>query len=300
MSELARPQPVSTWQAWLLAARPKTLPAAVAPIAVGTALAIADGGFHLGAALVALLISLLLQVAANFANDVSDFKRGADDEERVGPLRVTQHGLLTPSAVITGTAIVVGLAVVLGSYLVWRGGWPVLLLGVLAILAMLSYTGGPLPTGYIGLGEVSVFIFFGLVGVTGSYYVQTLEITTLSVLAAIPVGALIAAILVVNNLRDMATDARAGKRTLAVRLGRNATLIEFGLLIAIAYLTPVVLWIAGLHSAWWLLEFLTLPLTVKLVISVRQESGPALNRRLAETARLALVYSLVLAGSVLL
>lgn len=299
-SRVSPPQSTGVLAAWMLAARPKTLPAAVAPIAVGTALAIADGGFHLGAALAALLVSLLLQVAANFANDVFDHHRGADSDDRVGPTRVTQHGILSPGMVMRGTIIVVALASLLGLYLVWRSGWPMLLIGLLAILATLGYTGGPLPTGYVGLGEVFVFIFFGIVGVTGTYYVQALDLTALSFWAAVPVGALISAILVVNNVRDMTTDARAGKRTLAVRLGRNVTVIEFGILLAIAYVTPPLLWLAGMVDGWALLPLVTLPLAVKLLGAVRWEDGAILNRRLAETARLALIFSLLFGGSLLL
>lgn len=284
-----RPQ-IGAARVWLLAARPRTLPAAVAPVLVGTALAIAHDAFHAPAALAALAVALLLQVAANLANDAFDFRRGADTGERVGPLRVTQSGLLSYRAVLLGTGLVTLIAVAAGLYLVGRGGWPLLLLGALAVLAMLAYTGGPFPLGYHGLGELAVFIFFGLLGVGGSYYVQAGELPGRVVVAALPVGCLIAAILVVNNLRDIATDARAGKRTLAVRLGRRGTLIEFAALLAAAYLFPPLMWMTGGLSPWWALTWLSLLLAWRLLGGVRAEHGAALNRRLAQTAQLALVY----------
>jgi 1,4-dihydroxy-2-naphthoate octaprenyltransferase len=199
-----------------------------------------------------------------------------------------------------GTLAVTLTAIAAGLYLVGRGGWPLLVLGLLAILAMLAYTGGPFPLGYHGLGEPAVFIFFGLLGVGGSFYVQARELPGNVILAALPVGALIAAILVVNNLRDMATDAAAGKRTLAVRLGRHGTLTEFAALLAAAYILPPLIWLIGALSAWWLLTWLSLPLAARLFIGARVESGTALNRRLAQTAQLALVYSVLLAMAILL
>jgi 1,4-dihydroxy-2-naphthoate octaprenyltransferase len=294
---VARPVPLRVW--WL-AARPKTLPAAVAPVVVGTAVAEAEGGFVLWVAVAALAVAVLLQIGANLANDLFDFRRGADTSDRLGPPRVTQSGLIPPNQVMTATALVLGAAVILGLPLVWRGGWPFLVLGLLAILAALAYTGGPFAFGYHGLGEPVVFVFFGLVGVSGTAYVQTQDLTWLAVAAALPVGCLVTAILVVNNLRDIATDRLAGKQTLAVRLGPTKTRLEYAALVAVAYLSVPVFWLSGLLSGWWWLPWLTLPLAVSLGRRVATESGPPLNRVLAGTARLQLIFGLLLAGSILL
>lgn len=284
---------------WWLAIRPRTLPAAVAPIAVGTAVAIAEDGFHLPSALAALAVALLLQVAANLANDLFDFQRGAD-VARVGPTRVTQSGLVTERAMAVATGLTVGLAVLIGLELVWRGGWPILVLGLLAAVSAVAYTAGPFPLGYHGLGDLFVFLFFGLAGVAGTAYVQTRELTGFALACALPVGCLATAIIVVNNLRDIATDAAARKRTLAVRLGRAGTIAEYAGLLAVAYLVPPLLWLAGeLGFAWWL-PWLSVPLAWPLVRAVRSVSGPALNPVLAGTARLGLVFGLLFAGSILL
>lgn len=287
-------------QAWLLAARPKTLPAAVTPVIVGTAVAVAADAFHFGAALAAFVVALLLQIAANLANDVFDFRRGADTAERLGPLRVTQSGLIASGSVLLATMVTLAFAVLIGVYLVSRGGWPILIAGVAAVLSALAYTGGPRPIGYHGLGEVFVFSFFGLVAVGGTFYVQAGSLSDLALAAAIPVGCLATAILVVNNLRDIDTDRSAGKRTVAVRLGRQGTVVEYGLLLAVAYLTPLVLWPVGLLSLWWWLPLLTLPLAVRLARRVGSESGRALNALLAGTARLQLLYGVLFAGSIVL
>jgi 1,4-dihydroxy-2-naphthoate octaprenyltransferase len=285
-------------QAWVLAARPKTLPAAVGPVLVGTAVAASDGGFALLPALAALLCALLLQVGSNFANDYFDFFKGADTADRMGPTRVTAAGLLAPPQVLMGMVVVFGMAALVGLYLVVVGGWPVLLLGVSAIAAAILYTGGPLPYGYYGLGELFVFLFFGLAAVVGTYYVQALTTTAQLWLAAVPVGALITAVLVVNNLRDRAGDERAGKRTLAVLLGERGARAEYIALLALAY--AVALWLSVIRSPWLLLPLLSLPLAWPLVRSILHESGRALNKTLAGTARLSLVFSLLLALGFLL
>lgn len=287
-------------QAWVLAARPKTLPAAVSPVIVGSALAAAHGGFALGPALAALAGALLLQIGSNFANDYFDHVKGVDRADRIGPTRVTAGGLLSPAAVRAGMVAVFGAAALIGLYLIVVGGWPILAIGVASILAALAYTGGPKPFGYIGLGDLFVFLFFGPVAVIGTYYVQTLRLTLDALLVAIPVGALITAILVVNNLRDIETDRRGGKMTLAVRLGRQGTQAEYLLLLIAAYLAPLVLW-AHSGNTWLLLSWLTLPLAVRLgqTITATQD-GPTLNAALAGTARLSLLFSLGLAAGLLL
>lgn len=292
---------ITRLQAWLLAARPKTLPAAVGPVLVGAALAYVDGRFALGPALAALLGALLLQIGSNFANDYFDFFRGADTQDRRGPLRMTASGLIQPGEMRLGMGVIFGLAALLGLYLIYVGGWPVLAIGVASILAALAYTGGPWPFGYYGLGDLFVFIFFGLVAVCGTYYVQALTLTPGVVLAAVAPGLLITAILVVNNLRDLETDRRAHKRTLAVILGERATLIEYRLLLLVAYLMPLLLWLVAGRSVWVLLPWLTLPLAVRLAIGIaRAADGPTFNTLLAGTARLSLLFCLFLATGLLL
>lgn len=280
---------------WMLAARVRTLPAAAAPVVVGAGAAIGSGDFAPFPALAALAGALLLQIGANFANDLFDFLRGADTAERVGPLRVTQAGLLTPRQVRAGMWAVFAAAALIGASLIAVGGWPVVLIGVAAILAAIAYTGGPFPLGYHGLGELFVFLFFGLAAVGGTYYVQAGTMRGVAWWAAVPMGLLAVAIIVVNNLRDIATDRAAGKRTLAVRLGERGTRAEYIALVAIAYLVPVVMWAAGVASAWALLAYLSLPLVPPLLRRLRGERGRALNGVLAGTARLELVYGLLFA-----
>ncbi len=269
-------------------------------MAVGTAAALQAGSFRLSAAVAALLVALAIQIGTNFANDLGDYRRGADTAARVGPTRVTSAGLLSPRQVAAGAWVAYGVAAAAGLYLVVRGGWPVLLAGVASILAGIAYTAGPLPLGYYGLGDVAVFLFFGLVGTVGTYYVQALEVTPLSLMAAVPVGALITAILVVNNLRDMDTDRAAGKRTLAVLLGRRGARIEYVALLIVAYMAPVVLLLAFAQRAWVLLPLLTLPLALGLARAVFAATGPALNDTLAGTARLAALYAAALAVGLVL
>jgi 1,4-dihydroxy-2-naphthoate octaprenyltransferase len=291
---------LSTRQAWVLAARPKTLPAAISPVLVGTTLAATDGGFAWLPALAALAGALLLQIGSNFANDYFDFVKGADTPDRLGPTRVTAAGLLSPAAIRWGMAVVFGAAALIGLYLVAVGGWPILVAGLAAIMAALAYTGGPKPFGYLGLGDLFVFLFFGPVAVVGTYYVQTLAFTRDALLLSLPVGALITAILVVNNLRDIDTDRRAGKRTLAVRWGRDGARAEYLALLAVAYFIPVLLWVLS-HNTWLLLSWLTVPLAYQLLHTVRTSTdGPTLNAALAGTARLSLLFSLMLSIGLLL
>lgn len=287
---------ISPARTWLLAARPKTLPAALAPVLVGTALALHDGAFALLPALAALLGALLLQIGSNFANDYFDFFKGADTPERLGPLRVTASGLISPGQLRWGMVVVFGLAALDGLYLIQVGGWPILAVGVASILAALLYTGGPFPFGYYGLGDLFVFVFFGLVAVCGTYYVQALTLTWPAVVAAVPPGLLITAILVVNNLRDIETDAKAGKRTLAVMIGRAATRWEYRILLGVAYLLPLLLWLGYGYSFLVLLPWLTLPLPIQLIDKISTKvDGSSLNHALAGTARLSLAFSLLLA-----
>ena len=287
-------------QAWILAARPKTLPAAAGPVIVGAALAVADGAFAWLPALAALAGALLLQILSNFANDYSDFFRGADTEERLGPTRVTASGLISPQELRWGMVGVIAAAALIGLYLIWVGGWPILAVGVAAILAALAYTGGPFPFGYYGLGDFFVFIFFGLVAVCGTYYVQALTLTGHVILAAVPIGALVTNILVVNNLRDIDTDRAANKHTLAVILGRQGARLEYLALVVVAYVVPIWFWLSGQSSVWVLLPLLSLALAVPLVRAVFTVTGRPLNKTLAGTARLSLVFGLLFAVGLVL
>ena len=279
----------------MLACRPKTLPAAAAPVVVGAATAESLHAFRAGPALAALVGALLLQIGANLANDVFDFRRGADSGPRVGPLRVTQAGLIAPAAVLRGMWAAFGLAALAGIYLAAVAGWQVLAIGALSIVAALAYTGGPFPLGYHGLGELFVFIFFGLVAVGGTHFVQARSIAAGAVWAAVPMGLLAAAILVVNNLRDIATDRAAGKRTLAVRLGERGTQTEYVLLLAAAFAAPVAAVAAGAAPVELLVTLAALPAAAAPVRRVLRESGAALNQALAETARLELAFAVLYA-----
>jgi 1,4-dihydroxy-2-naphthoate polyprenyltransferase len=284
---------------WLLAARPRTLPAAVAPVLVGTALAGSEDIFKVGPFVAALLGSVFIQIGTNLSNDYSDARRGADTEDRLGPVRVTAGGLMPPRRVLVGTYVAFGVAVAAGLYLAAVAGWELLVVGAASILAGVLYTGGPRPYGYEGLGELFVFTFFGLVAVAGSYFVQVESLRWEAVALGVPVGLLAAAILVVNNIRDVDTDRRAGKRTLAVKLGRVRARVLFTAMVAVAFLVPIAL-IPAL-SGWLLLPLAALPLVPPLVGTVRTRTdGPALNGALAATGRLLAVFSLLLGLGVLL
>jgi 1,4-dihydroxy-2-naphthoate octaprenyltransferase len=286
--------------AWILAARLPTLPAAVAPVLVGTAAAVHEGRFHLLGALGALVISLAIQIGTNFSNDAFDFLRGADTTRRLGPPRATQKGLLSAKAVLMGASLCFGLAALVGLYFVARHGWPVLVAGLLSIASGLAYTGGPWPLGYHGLGELFVFVFFGVVAVVGTTYVQTGAISTLALAASVPVGLLCSAILVLNNLRDIDTDRAAGKRTLAVRIDAPATRVLYEVCLVLAVVAPAAMRLAGLTGRWFWLPWLALPEVLYLghIVWWRRDA-PALTAGLKRTARLHLVYGILLAASFL-
>lgn len=288
-------------RAWLLATRPKTLPAAVAPVVVGSAMAYVHQHFAFWPAMACLAVALLLQVGVNLANDYFDFTKGVDTEDRLGPLRVTQSGLIAPGRVKSAMTMIFLLSLLPGLYLIGIGGWPVGVIGAASILAALAYSGGPFPLASHGLGDLFVFIFFGLVAVCGTYYVQALNLTSMTLLMGIIVGLMITAILVVNNLRDIQTDQRAGKRTLAVIIGIRATKLEYSLLHAGAYLLPVIIWLGDMAAGVILIPLLSLPLAVSLNRTVWQISaGEELNRALAGTARLALIFSLLVSIGLIL
>ena len=305
---MPEPADVSRTRAWLMAARPHTLPAAVSPVVVGSGLAVHDGVFAPLVALAALLGAALIQVGTNFANDYFDAAKGADTDEREGFTRVTQSGLIPPARVKAATVLAFGLAILVGTTLVWIGGVPIVVVGLASVAAGVLYTGGPYPFGYHGLGDLFVFVFFGLVAVTGTYYVQAASavagvptwvppetVPLAAVVASLPMAALITDILVVNNVRDMETDRAAGKYTLAVYLGYRGSRAEFVALLALAYLVPVWFLFEG-YGPTVLLPLLSLPLAVSLTRTMLTEtSGEALNPTLSRAGQLAALYAVLFA-----
>ncbi len=283
-------------RAWLLAARPATLTAAMVPVAVGTACAAAAGGLRWAPALAALAGAMLIQIGTNFANDVFDHEKGADTADRIGPVRAAQAGLLTPRALFAGMALVFAAAMAIGIYLVSVGGWPIVAIGLASIAAGIAYTGGPFPLGYHGLGDLFVLGFFGFVAVCGTAYVQVGAVPALAWWAAVPVGALATGILVVNNLRDRDTDVRVGKRTLAVRLGAGAARAEYAGLMIVAYAVPPALVALGMAGPWALAPLVTAPVAIALTRGVARTDGVALNPYLGRTARLLLGFGMLLSA----
>jgi 1,4-dihydroxy-2-naphthoate octaprenyltransferase len=287
---------------WVKASRPRTLPAALAPVAVGTCLAAGPGGTFKPLILAATLIgALFIQIGTNLSNDYSDARRGADTEDRLGPVRVTAGGLVPPSYVLYATWVAFAIAALAGAYLVIEAGWQLLLIGAASIIAGVLYTGGPRPYGYVGLGEVFVFLFFGVVAVTGSYFVQTSEFSWDAVALSIPVGLLACAVLMVNNIRDMETDRRAGKNTLAVRLGRIRMRRVFDLTLLVSFILVPLIWLVTGLTPWINLALISLPLAVPLARNVGlRNDGAALNKALGDTARLELVFCVLLSAGLLL
>lgn len=279
-------------QAWWLAIRPRTLPAAASGVAMGSALAWYDDSFKFLPALACLLIALLLQIGSNVANDVFDFERGADTAERLGPMRVTQAGYLTPTQVKRGMLVIFGLAALLGLYLASLRGWIVIWLGAGAILSAVAYTGGPYPLGYHGLGDVFVFLFFGLAAVAGTYFVQVGSVSTAAWWMSVPVGLIVTAILVVNNLRDIEGDQKTGKHTLAVLMGERGAKIEYILLMTVAYLLLPALAILKIIPVGGMLAWLSLPLAIRTLRVALTQKGHLLNAALAGTSQTAFLFSL--------
>lgn len=293
--------PPTGWRIWWLAARPRTLPAAIVPVLVGSAVSAREGRFSWPVFLAALSVSLLLQIAANYANDLFDFLKGAD-HQRQGPRRVIQSGLVTPRQMRVALSLVIGAAAMIGLYLVGVGGWPIALIGVLSILGAVAYTAGPFPLAYHSLGDAAAFVFFGLIAVAGTAYLHAGAVSTTAILAALPVALLVTAIIVVNNLRDIETDRQAHKFTLAVRIGDGHTRLEYSVLLLGAYLFPIGLsMLTGVFPGWWWLPFITLPLALDLARTVRGgQRGAALNHTLARTAQLHLYFGALLAVALLL
>ena len=291
--------PASHLSVWLRATRPATLLAGIVPVAVGTAMAAHDGSFGIGPAIACLVGALLLQIGCNFANDLFDFINGADDENRVGPERMTQKGHVSLRTMGIATAIAMGLATITGLYLVWVAGWVVIAIGISGILAGIFYTAGPKPLGYLGLGELLVFLFFGVIAVGGTYFVQTGTVT-LSVLGlGASIGWLASAILVVNNLRDRHTDVKVGKRTLAVRFGATFSRYEYVALLLLAYIPPCVLALQNDHIG-VLLVLLSLPLAYGTCRQLFEVDGSMLNPLLGKTARLEAAFGLLFVVGVLI
>ena len=303
---MSDPADVSRTRAWLMAARPHTLPAAASPVVVGTGLAVGEGVFAPVPALAALVGAALIQIGTNFANDYYDAEKGADTDEREGFTRVTQSGLIPPGQVFRATYVTFALAILVGVYLVWVGGLPIVVVGLASVAAGLLYTGGPYPYGYYGLGDLFVFVFFGVVAVAGTYYVQAASavagvprwvppgtVPVEALVASLPMAALITNILVVNNVRDVETDRKAGKYTLAVYLGYAGSRVEFLALLGLAYLVPFWFLASG-YGYPVLLPLASLPIAAALARTVLTEtSGDALNPALSRAGRLAALYAVL-------
>ncbi|MBD3410085.1 MAG: 1,4-dihydroxy-2-naphthoate polyprenyltransferase [Ignavibacteriales bacterium] len=281
-------------RAWLLASRPKTLPAAFVPVVVGASLAYAEGAFDLLPTLAAAVCAVLIQIGTNFTNDLYDKLRGADAEDRIGPSRAMNDGLVSERAMRIAVGVTFGAAFLVGGYLIYIGGLPIFAIGVASILAGAAYTAGPFPLAYRGLGDLFVLLFFGFVGTMGTYYVNALEFSALSALAAAPVGALVTNILVVNNYRDVEQDRRAGKNTLVVLWGKKFARFEYVGLLGASFLVPLIMFFAYDISAWIFLPYLTLPFAYKLVTSLFTLSGAPLNRTLELTAKFSLAFGALL------
>lgn len=291
--ELAGQTSLPIRQVWWLAIRPKTLPAALSSVIIACGLTWFDGVFRLGPALAAMAVALLLQIGSNLANDVFDYERGVDTEARKGPLRVTQAGLLAPTQVKLGMKLVFFAALVLWLYLAWASSWFMIVVGLLAVLAAITYTGGPFPFGAYGLGDPLAFLFFGPVAVAGAYFVQALNISAAAWWMSIPIGLIITAILVVNNLRDIPTDKAAGRKTLAVRFGPTWARREYLGCLVVAYALVPILILSSLLPPAAMLSWGSLFVAWPTWRIVRREEGTILNLALAGTGKIALSYSLL-------
>ena len=290
----------SKLNSWLLASRPKTLLAAVVPVMVGSALAISMNKFFVLYSIVALLCSILIQIGTNFTNDLYDYLKGSDTTKRKGPRRVLASELISVSEMRTAIILVFGLTFLLGLYLVYSVGSLILWVGIFSIFAGIIYTAGPYPLAYNGLGDVFVFIFFGIVGTMGSFYLHTQEISILALIVSIPVGALITNILIVNNYRDIQEDRNANKKTLAVLLGKEFSRWQFIFLIIISYLASFVLYFNFAFNLWIFLPFATIPIAVVLVKMIYTLNGEELNKTLELTAKFAGLFGLLLSVGLLI
>lgn len=291
---------LSKFDTWILASRPKTLPAAVVPVFIGTSIVSFETKVNIIAALVALICSVLIQIGTNFVNDLYDFLSGADNESRKGPVRALASGLITVNEMKFAITLVFFTTFFLGLYLVYISTWITLLIGLLSIFAGIAYTAGPYPLAYNGLGDVFVFLFFGIVGTVGTYYVQVVDISPLVLWASIPVGALITNILVVNNYRDIDEDKEVGKNTLAVKMGRKFTRYQYLLFMILSYAILFVVYFTFNQSIFVFLPMLTLPLAIRLIVMIFSYSGEELNKTLELTAKLSAFYGFLFAVGILL
>ncbi|MBU0473648.1 MAG: 1,4-dihydroxy-2-naphthoate polyprenyltransferase [Bacteroidetes bacterium] len=285
---------------WILASRPKTLPAAIAPVFVGTAVAFNADKLNLWAAIIALICSLLIQIGTNFVNDLYDFLKGTDDENRVGPTRALAAGWISTTQMKFAIYLTFGITFLLGLFLVYHAGWIILLIGILSIISGYAYTAGPYPLAYNGLGDIFVFTFFGLVATVGTYYVQALQFSLFALLTSIPIGFLITNILVVNNYRDAEEDKKKNKKTLAVILGKSFARYQYLVSLFISYLIPIVLLAIFKTSPFILLPLLTLPLAIKLQNELNTFNGARLNNTLSLSAKLSVLFSALFSLGIIL
>lgn len=283
----------------MLAIRPRTLPAGAVPVVLGSALAAVDGRFRFLPALVALICALGIQVATNFINEIYDFRKGADTAERLGPTRTVAAGIISEKTMIRVSASLAGTVFLLGLYLVYTSGWPILVVGLLSLLFAWAYTGGPYPIAYSGLGDLFVFVFFGLVAVGGTYYVQTTALSLPVLLAAVAPGAFSVNILLVNNIRDIATDRTVGKMTLPARIGGEWARRLYIALSIVAFLVPAFLFLNG-YSPWGMLSLLSAPLAFSMIRELYASEGRELNHVLAGTGKLMTLHGLLFAAGLLL
>lgn len=288
------------FQYWILASRPKTLPAAVVPVMVGSALAIQQGKFYPIYSIIALLCSLFIQIGTNFTNDLYDHLKGADTEKRKGPIRVLSAGLISVKEMKSAIILVFGLTFILGLYLVYVTDWKILAIGIFSIIAGLAYTAGPYPLAYHGLGDLFVFLFFGIIGTMGTFYLHHLKFTTVSFLVSLPVGALITNILIVNNYRDIEEDKQAGKNTLAVILGRDFSRYEYIFFLLLSFFVPSVLYFEFKFNETIFLPYLTLPMAIILVKMIFNYQGQQLNKTLEFSAKYSALYGLLFSAGMII
>lgn len=291
----------SKFKIWVEAARPKTLAAAFVPVLVGASIAFNDASIHWLATSVSLLCAVLIQIGTNFANDYFDFVKGADTDERIGFERATSAGLIPPKTMLYATILCMMLAFIFGLYLVWIGGTVVLIIGLLSLLFGILYTGGPFPLGYNGLGDIFVFIFFGIVAVMTTYYVNTLEWSEHAFWGSMAVGALCTNILVVNNLRDIEQDSKTGKKTLGVLFGENVLKIEYTLMLLLAFAIPPHFYVQLNYELWIFLPFLLLPIAIQHALTIWKETDKRnLNPQLEKTAKFMTIFGILFATGIIL
>ena len=287
-------------QNWILASRPKTLYASISPVIVGLSLSFKDGDLNYLVALVTILASVLIQIGSNFANDLYDFLKGSDRNDRIGPTRMTQSGEISPYKMKLAMYIIFCFALLLGCYLAWEGGWIIVFIGISSILSAILYTGGPYPFGYYGWGDFFVFIFFGLIAVSGTYFLQRGVFSFESLLLGIAIGSLSTAILIVNNIRDVEEDAKSGKRTLAVRFGISFVKFEYVVMFLISLIIPVILSVYWSNKVSLYLVYFLSPIALRLLLSIFSSKGIALNKVLEGTSKFLFFYSLMISLSIIL